>query len=57
MNPLPEGRFGAILADPRWSFRTYANDNVQRKSVASLVKILMDGGALVEKEERDPVRR
>ncbi|WP_302062088.1 hypothetical protein [Agrobacterium salinitolerans] len=28
MNPLPEGRFGAILADPPWSFRTYANDNV-----------------------------
>ncbi len=26
MNPLPEGRFGAILADPPWSFRTYAND-------------------------------
>ncbi len=28
MNPVPEGRFGAILADPPWSFRTYANDNV-----------------------------
>lgn len=25
---LPEGPFGAILADPPWSFRTYANDNV-----------------------------
>ncbi len=28
MNPLPEGRFSAILADPPWSFRTYANDSV-----------------------------
>jgi hypothetical protein len=26
--PLPAGRYGAILADPPWSFRTYANDNV-----------------------------
>lgn len=26
--PLPNGPFGAILADPPWSFRTYANDNV-----------------------------
>ncbi|PZP69505.1 MAG: hypothetical protein DI604_17865 [Delftia acidovorans] len=26
--PLPAGRFGAILADPPWSFRTFANDNV-----------------------------
>jgi len=25
---LPPGRYGAILADPPWSFRTYANDNV-----------------------------
>jgi N6-adenosine-specific RNA methylase IME4 len=25
---LPEGPFGCILADPPWSFRTYANDNV-----------------------------
>jgi hypothetical protein len=28
MNPLPEGRVGAILADPPWSIRTYANDSV-----------------------------
>ena len=28
MNPLPSGPFGCILADPPWSFRTYANDNV-----------------------------
>lgn len=25
---LPTGQYGAILADPPWSFRTYANDNV-----------------------------
>lgn len=25
---LPSGQYGAILADPAWSFRTYANDNV-----------------------------
>lgn len=25
---LPAGPFGCILADPPWSFRTYANDNV-----------------------------
>ncbi|MBC7149021.1 MAG: hypothetical protein H5U22_06545 [Rhizobium sp.] len=28
MQPLPDGQFGAIVADPPWSFRTYANDNV-----------------------------
>lgn len=28
MNPIPDGPFGAILADPPWSFRTFANDNV-----------------------------
>jgi N6-adenosine-specific RNA methylase IME4 len=28
MNQLPEGRFGAILADPPWSFRTYSNAHV-----------------------------
>lgn len=28
MNPLPQGPFGCILADPPWSFRTYSNDNV-----------------------------
>lgn len=28
MHSLPAGRYGAILADPPWSFRTYANDNV-----------------------------
>lgn len=28
MNPLPEGRFGAILADPPWSFRTYGKKDV-----------------------------
>lgn len=28
MNPLPEGRFGAILADPPWAFRTYDNRKV-----------------------------
>lgn len=43
--PLPAGRFGAILADPPWSFRTYANDNVapargaQPYSVMSLADI------------------
>lgn len=26
--PLPSGQYGCILADPPWSFRTYANDNV-----------------------------
>lgn len=25
---LPAGQFGAIVADPPWSFRTFANDNV-----------------------------
>lgn len=25
---IPQGPFGAILADPPWSFRTYANDNL-----------------------------
>lgn len=25
---LPAGPFGAIVADPPWSFRTFANDNV-----------------------------
>ncbi len=28
MQPLPEGRFGAILADPPWAFRTYAKKQV-----------------------------
>lgn len=28
MTPIPDGPFGAILADPPWSFRTFANDNV-----------------------------
>lgn len=28
MQPLPRGPFGAIIADPPWAFRTYANDNV-----------------------------
>lgn len=28
MNPLPEGRFGAILADPPWAFRTYGKKDV-----------------------------
>lgn len=28
MQPLPDGQFGAIVADPPWSFSTYANDNV-----------------------------
>lgn len=28
MNPLPKGRFGAILADPPWAFRTYGKKNV-----------------------------
>lgn len=27
-NPLPEGRFGALLVDPPWSFRTYSKTNV-----------------------------
>src|SRR5690606_38053558 len=26
--PAAPGGYGAILADPPWSFRTYANDNV-----------------------------
>ena len=26
--PLPEGRFGAILADPPWAFRTYGKQDV-----------------------------
>lgn len=26
--PLPEGRFGAILADPPWAFRTYGKKDV-----------------------------
>lgn len=25
---FPQGEFGAILADPPWSFKTYANDNI-----------------------------
>ncbi|OOO25766.1 ATPase [Agrobacterium sp. YIC 4121] len=33
------------------------DDNVQRKRAASLVTALMREGALVEREERDPVRR
>ncbi|MBO0129155.1 bifunctional DNA primase/polymerase [Agrobacterium burrii] len=33
------------------------DDNVQRKRAASLVSALMREGALVEREERDPVRR
>ncbi|WP_367354204.1 bifunctional DNA primase/polymerase [Agrobacterium pusense] len=33
------------------------DDNVQRKRAASLVTVLMREGALVEREERDPVRR
>ncbi|CDI08775.1 bifunctional DNA primase/polymerase [Agrobacterium pusense] len=33
------------------------DDNVQRKRAASLVGALMREGALVEREERDPVRR
>lgn len=43
--PLPARKFGAILADPPWSFRTYANDNVapargaQPYSVMSLADI------------------
>ena len=28
MNPLPAGPFGCILADPPWSFKTYANNNL-----------------------------
>lgn len=27
-NPLPAGRYGAILADPPWSFRTYGKQDV-----------------------------
>ena len=27
-NPLPTGRFGAILADPPWSFRSYSNQQL-----------------------------
>jgi N6-adenosine-specific RNA methylase IME4 len=27
-NPLPEGKFGAIIADPPWSFRTYSKADV-----------------------------
>lgn len=27
-NPLPEGRFGAIVADPPWSFTTYSKAKV-----------------------------
>ncbi|WP_333710994.1 hypothetical protein [Agrobacterium tumefaciens] len=33
------------------------DDNVQRKRASSLVTALMREGALVEREERDPVRR
>lgn len=33
------------------------DDNTQRKRAASLVSALMREGALVEREERDPVRR
>ena len=33
------------------------DDNVQRKRASSLVSMLMREGALVEREERDPVRR
>lgn len=44
-NPLPEGRFGAIVADPPWSFRTYSKKDVapargaQPYSVMSLADI------------------
>ena len=44
-NPLPEGRFGAIVADPPWSFRTYGKQDVapargvQPYSVMSLADI------------------
>lgn len=27
-NPLPAGRYGAILADPPWSFRSYSNQQL-----------------------------
>ncbi|MDH6294658.1 ATPase [Agrobacterium fabrum] len=33
------------------------DDNVQRKRATSLVNALMREGALIEREERDPVRR
>ncbi len=33
------------------------DDNVQRKRASSLVTVLMREGALIEREERDPVRR
>lgn len=44
-NPLPQGPFGAVLADPPWSFRTYGNKHVapargvQPYSVMSLADI------------------
>ncbi|NZD50519.1 MT-A70 family methyltransferase [Rhizobium leguminosarum] len=28
MNPLPNGQYGAILADPPWSFRTYGKQDI-----------------------------
>ncbi len=28
MQPLPEGRFGAVLADPPWAFRTFSKTDV-----------------------------
>jgi N6-adenosine-specific RNA methylase IME4 len=39
MNKLPRGRFGAILADPPWRFRTWSETN-QRRSASRYYSLM-----------------